>query len=186
MISQIFDKDIVKVLTIFAVSPGSKFLRKELKEKTRLNNINLDNAMNILLNSGLVKKEKRLISLDLENSKIVSGLIANEYKILKELPLNVYFSIIDIIFLLRKFKSIDVYLFGSYAKLIFKDMSDIDIAVVSDKIDTKEKKELNKLIEKLELRYGKKIEVHYFERNFYKNKKDPFVKDILKNSTRLI
>ena len=29
MIAQIFDKDILEVLTIFSISPGSKFLRKE-------------------------------------------------------------------------------------------------------------------------------------------------------------
>ena len=33
MILQIFNKDIMKVLTVFSLSPGSKFLRKEVKDK---------------------------------------------------------------------------------------------------------------------------------------------------------
>ena len=186
MIAQIFNRDILKLLTIFSISPGSKFLRKELKERMRLNNINLDNAINVLLSSNLIKKERRLLSLNLDNIKQIIRLISDEYKGLKELPLDVYFPIVDIIFFLSKLKYADVYLFGSYAKLIFKENSDIDIAVVSDKIDNEEKKELNRLIQKLESKYGKSIELHYFGRKFYKNKKDPIVKEILKNGERLI
>ena len=188
MITQIFSKDILKILTIFSLSPGSKFQRKELKEKTKLNNVNLDNGLNILLNSHLIKKERNFLSLNFrnENAKNIMNLISEEYRILKELPLEVYFSIIDIIYLLSKLKKLDIYLFGSYAKLIFRENSDIDIAIVSNKINLKEKKEFNKLIKKLESRYKKTIEVHYFKKNFYKNKKDLFVKDILKNGVKLI
>ena len=79
-----------------------------------------------------------------------------------------------------------VYLFGSYAKLVFKETSDIDIAIVSDKVAAGDKKVINGLIQKMESRYGKNIEMHYFGKNFYKNKKDPLVKDILKNGIKLI
>ena len=186
MIVQIFNKDILEVLTVFSISPGSKFLRKELKERTKLNNINLDNAINTLLNSNLIKREKRFLSLNLDNAKEIIKLASNEYKILRELPLDVYFSIVNIIFYLSKLKCIDAYLFGSYAKLVFKEISDIDIAIVSDKITNNEKKEIKNLTQKLEARYKKKIEIHYFEMNFYKNKKDPLVQEIIKNGLRLV
>lgn len=188
MIYQIFNKDLLKVLTIFSLSPGSKFYRNELKEKTELNNVNLDNAINVLLNSDLIKKEKTLLSLNFDNKNIreIINLVSDDFKKLKELPLKVYFSIIDAVYFLSKLKALDVYLFGSYAKLIFKENSDIDIAIVSDKINKKEKKEFNKLIRKTELKYKKEIEIHYFKKNFYKNKKDPLVKDILKNGVKLI
>lgn len=186
MIASIFNKDIFEVLTIFSISPGSKFTRKELKEKTLFNNVNLDKVINILINSNLIKKEKRLLYLDLDKAKSVIKLISDDYKELKELPLNVYFSIINIVFSLSRIKNVNAYLFGSYAKLIYKDKSDIDIAIVSDKIKNEEKKELEKLIRKLEKRYKKNIEIHYFTKNFYKNKKDPLVNDILKNGIRLM
>jgi len=32
----------------------------------------------------------------------------------------------------------------------------------------------------------KSIEIHYFKTNFYKNKKDPLVKDILRNGVKLL
>ena len=186
MIVQIFNKDILEILTIFSISPGSKFTRRELKERTKLNNANLDNAINILLNANMIRKEKRLLSLNFDNAKELIKLVSNEYRQLRELPLVVYFSIINLIFLVSKLKGIDVYLFGSYAKLIFKEKSDIDIAIVSDKITDIEKKELNNLIQKLEAKYGKKIEVHYFSMNFYKNKKDHLVQEIIRNGLKLI
>jgi len=186
MMLQIFNKDIVEVLTVFCLSPGSKFLRREIKEKTKLNNVNLDNALNILLNSRLIKKNKRYIFLNLEESKLVVSLLSSEYKQLKELPLNVYFSIIELLFYLSKWKKVSVYLFGSYAKLIFHEKSDIDLAIIYDKLITEQKKELNKLISKIEKKHSTKIEPHFFGKSFYKNKKDPLVKDILKNGVKLI
>lgn len=182
----IFNKDIFKVLTIFSISPGSRFLRNELKEKTNLNNVNIDKAINTLINSNLIKKEKTFLSLNLDDSKTIIKIISDNYKELKELPLNVYFSITNLIFFLSKLKKIDTYLFGSYSKLIYKEKSDIDIAIISDQIKSKEKKEIEKIIRKTEKMYKKNIEIHYFRTNFYKNKKDPLVKDILRNGTKLL
>ena len=76
MILQIFNKDILEVLTVFSISPGSRFLRKELKERTKLNNVNLDNALNILLNTNLIKKEKRFLLLNLESAKSIINLVS--------------------------------------------------------------------------------------------------------------
>ena len=41
-------------------------------------------------------------------------------------------------------------------------------------------------ISEIERVYRKTLEVHFFRENFHKNKKDPLVKDILKNGVRLI
>jgi predicted nucleotidyltransferase len=188
MITQLFDKDIMAVLTVFSLSPGSRFRRKELKEKTRLNNVSLDNALTLLLNSGLIKKEKRLLSLnfDKENTRQVIALVSQEYKNLRELPLDVYFSVTGLVSFLDKLKGFEVYLFGSYAKLVFKEGSDIDVAIVSGRMDSKTKAKIGKATSKLESRYKTSIEVHYFTKKFHKSKKDPLVKDILKNGIRLI
>ncbi|MBI3623112.1 nucleotidyltransferase domain-containing protein [Candidatus Pacearchaeota archaeon] len=186
MIAQILNKDILKILTVFSISPGSRFARNDLKEKTNLNNVNIDKAINTLINANLIKKEKKLLSLNLDKAKPIINLISDSYKELKELPLSVYFSITDLVFFLTRLKNIDTYLFGSYAKLIYRESSDIDIAIISDKIKNEEKKELGKILKKIEKTYKKNIEIHYFSTNFYKNKKDPLVKDILKNGVKLI
>jgi len=184
---QIFNKDILKLLTIFSVSPGSKFSRDELKKKTKMNNVLLDNALIFLLNSQTIQKEKRFfhLNLDNENVKKIVEIIFSDYKKLKSLPFEVYFSILDLVYPLSKYKNFRVYLFGSYSKLIFNDKSDIDIAIISD-LPEKTKRVFNKFIQKIEKVYGKEIELHYFSTNFEKQKSDPLVKEILKNGVQLI
>jgi predicted nucleotidyltransferase len=188
MLAPLFDKDILKILTVFSLSPGSRFLRKDVQEKTRLNNVSLDKGLSILLNSGLLKKEKRLLflSLDEENTKAIIKLVSEQHKSLKSIPLDAYFSIIELVFFLASLKGLEAYLFGSYAKLVFSDNSDIDIAIISDELSRREKKEINRRVEKTEPRYLKAIELHYFSSDFYRNKKDPLVKEILRNGVRLL
>ena len=181
-----FDDDISKILTIFSISKGSAFSRKDLKELTKFNNVNLDNAINTLINSKLLRKEKRLMRLNLDESKTVIEVVLGDYKNIRELPLDVYFSILDLVYYLRNLKGTNVHLFGSYAKLVYKEKSDIDILVISDKISTTIKKEIEIIVKKVYSRYSKKIEMHYFGNNFYKNAKDPFVLDVLKNGIKLI
>lgn len=105
------------------------------------------------------------------------------------MPFDVYLLLIDFVDYLSQIKNIELYLFGSYSKLVYHEKSDVDMAIISPKaID---KSLIYKLIQKLERTYGKKVEIHEFERSsFYKNKKenkkDPLVKDILRNGIRLI
>lgn len=184
MITTILNRDVAEVLTVFSISPGSRFLRIDLQERTKQNNANLDKALNILLNSGIIKKEKKLLSLDMEKGKEISSLVIKDYKNLKELPLDVYFSITNLLHSLARIKGIEVYLFGSYSKLVYNEKSDIDIALITDSL--KDRKTISKMTGKIESRYGKPIEIHSFGKSFHKNKKDPLVKDILRNGIRLI
>lgn len=186
MINLIFNRDEFKILTIFSISPGSRFRRNEIKEKTRLNNVPLDVALLKLIRSSIIKKEKNFYSINFENeySKLIIEIILKEYRLLKEIPLDIYFLIIDLISESELLKKTEIYLFGSYSKLVYKDTSDIDLAVLTSKdID---KKIADKIIQKLEKKYKKNIELHFFEKSeFYKNKKDPLVKDIIKNGIKL-
>ncbi|MBD3248739.1 hypothetical protein GF336_01720 [Candidatus Woesearchaeota archaeon] len=187
MINPLFDQEIYKILTLFSLSPGSRLRRNDIKEKTRLNNIPLDNSMLRLISSQVILKEKNLYSLNLAKKQIkqLIKIIKKDYIYLKELPIDVYYSLIDIIDILCLEKNIKVFLFGSYAKLIYSRKSDVDIAVIHNP-DLK-KTGLNKKIKKIEKRYGKNIELHFFEKKgFYKNKKDPLVKGILKDGVKLI
>ncbi|MBU2634475.1 MAG: nucleotidyltransferase domain-containing protein [Nanoarchaeota archaeon] len=186
MIHVIFDKNVVKILTLISLSPGSRFRRNEIKEKTKINNIPLDNALLKLIKSKVLKKENNFYSLNFGNeiSNQILKIISNYYVYLKKIPLNIYFLSLDIISELKLFKNCELYLFGSYSKLIYKDTSDVDFAVLITK--NFKKNILNKLIRKLENKYQKHIELHFFEKNkFYRNKRDPLVKDIIKNGIKL-
>ncbi len=181
MISCLFEKDIFKVLSLFGISPGSRFKRNEIKEKTLLYNVNLDKALNKLVNIDLLKKDKNYYQINFENDikdKILN-LVIKEYKRLREIPFKVYLLVIDLMGGISKNKKIEVYLFGSYAKLIYKENSDVDIAIIGKKLN-------EKFLNKLEDKYKLKIEIHYFNKNeFYKNKKDPLIKEIIKNGIKV-
>ncbi len=187
MISQIFDDNVFKVIALFALSPGSRFRRKEIQEKTKLNNVPLDKALSKLMSTGILKKENGLYSINHEDrsSGQIITLASLQHKELKNLPLNVYLLLVDLVSEFSVFKNIELWLFGSYSKLVYTEKSDIDMAILGkNEID---KKETRKILRKLEKQHGKEIEEHFFDKNtFYKNKKDPLVKEILQNGIRLI
>ncbi|HIH31443.1 TPA: nucleotidyltransferase domain-containing protein [Candidatus Woesearchaeota archaeon] len=185
MIIPLFDLGLVKVLTVFSLAPGSRFSRDDIQKHTKMNNVMLDNALTMLINMKLLLKEKRMIMFNQEFIQILK-LISDDHSKLKKIPLDAYFSILELQSYLVKIKSAETYLFGSYAKLIYKNDSDIDIAVISDKITSKEKKRISSIVQKMHQRYLKDVQVHYFTKDFYKNKKDPLVVDILKNGIKMI
>jgi len=187
MISLLMDADAFKVMTLFGISPGSRFNRKEIKEKTRLNNIPLDRALKAALASGVLERDGNYYSLNQEDekSKELASLVSWQYKSMKSLPLDVYFLLTDFMGAASLERGIELYLFGSYSKLVYSKKSDVDIAVLCTK--TTDKAALKKVVRKLEARYGKNIELHFFDKqSFHKSHKDPLVKDILKNGLRLI
>ncbi len=184
--SLIFDSACFKIITLFSLSPGSRFRRKEIKEKTRLNNMPLDSGLLKMMSAEVLKKDDSLYSLNLENesTKAIVSLASHNFKKMKELPLDVYFFLTDLMVHISP-KNTEIYLFGSYAKLVYSDKSDVDIAFLFSK--PPDKKSIEKAVRKLEKTYKKAVEMHYFDKKaFYKNRKDPLVKDILRNGIRLI
>ena len=164
MISFIFMPDCFKILTLFSLSPGSSWSRKDIQDKVNLYNVPLDKALAQLINTGILQKKKKYYSLqwEFEYTKLIIGLCQGQFKQLRELPLSVYNILIDFLYSLSSFKNIEVFLFGSYSKLIYKENSDIDIALICrHKID---QGKIRKSVSHLEKAYGKKIDVHYFEK----------------------
>jgi predicted nucleotidyltransferase len=183
MIINLLDANVAKVLVVFSLAPGAKFRRKELKERTKLNNVNLDKALIALQNSKVLLKENSYFKLNLnEKTKALVELIQKEYKELNEIPLNVFFSILDLINKATVLKDVEVYLFGSYAKLTFKEGSDIDLAIISE--ETLEF--LEKYALKIEKKYKTKIQLHFFGKDFEKHKEDPLVREIIRNGIKLL
>ncbi len=187
MINLIFTSDCYKILILFSLSPGSRFNRKEIKEKTRLNNVPLDKALSQIIASGVAKREKNYYYLNIadRSAKELLEICRYQYQQLRELPLAVFYLLTDLVDSLLLLKGNEVWLFGSYAKLVYKENSDVDIAVLYSQEIHKES--INKNVAKLEKVYNKKIEMHYFEKTrFYKNRKDLLVKGILRDGVRLI
>ena len=186
MISQAFSLNAYKVLSLFSLSPGSRFGRKEIKEKTLLNNRPLDVTLARLVNSGFLIRERRLYSLNFGNddAKRLVDVLGKEYRRMREIPFGIYMIVLDMEHAVSAYPGTEAWLFGSYAKLVYREGSDIDMAVLTRE---KYRKEIQRAASRIEKSYGKNIELHFLEKNgFYSNKKDPLVKDILKNGIRIV
>lgn len=187
MISNLFEKDTIKILSFFLISPGSRHTRKELKEKIGMNNIPLDNALKKLLVLKILKKEKNLINLNLESEeqKKITELIKDEYNKFS-LPHKIFNILLEVSNKLCKIKEIkEVILFGSYSKLIYNVDSDIDLAIITKEKSMNFEKEAEKAISKIEKRGKRKIELHFFSQKDLKHKEDPLIKDIIRNGKKV-
>ena len=191
MISNIFNKDAVKILSYLLISPGSKYTRNEIKEKTKMNNIPLDKTLTKLIILKILKKEKNLLMLNLgqEEAKEIIIKIKEDFKKLN-LPHNIFSTTLDISDKLAELKYIrKAILFGSYAKLIYSDNSDIDIAIILD-VKVKNLNKLKKIIEKdinkISKKNKKEIELHFFNESDLKHKEDALIKDILRNGKDIL
>ena len=188
MMINLIDRNFSRIILFFAISPGSRYSRKEIKEKTSMNNVPLDISLGKLLNLRIINEKNRLYFLNLEN-QIVNQILEEKEKF-SNLPLNIQFILIEFIEMILKFKPIkDIVLFGSYTKLIFSDKSDIDIAVIfADKIKNRERieKKISALSQKISKKYKKSVQEHFFVESDLKHKEDPLIKDILKNGRSLI
>lgn len=187
MITDILERNSAKIITLFSISPGSKFTRNEIKEKTMLNNLPLDNALAALLKNKILVKEKRLLSINFESrmSMILLEAVRKEHLRFKEIPLKIFYLLDDASESFSKVNGIEnIYLFGSYAKLIYTEKSDIDIAILLKKDDGELIKRIKDEIRKLEKKYGKVIQEHFFEKKDLKEN-DPIIKEIKKNGIQL-
>jgi len=187
VIGLIFDKDSFKILSLFSASSEPGFNRSQIKEKTVMNNVPLDNALAKLVMSKLLTKENNVYRINTENknTRRILKVVSKQHKDLNNLPLNIYFSLIDLVDYLASMKKIDVYLFGFYAGSDKGENSNIDIALLAPKKTTL--KYLSKITGKVEKNYGKTIKIHDFIKDdFYKNKSDPVIKEILQNGIRLM
>jgi predicted nucleotidyltransferase len=169
------------------MSPGSRLNRKEIKDRTKLNNVPLDKALAKLISSNMLVRERNYYSVNFNEaiSQDLMKICKLQHTKLKEIPFDVYLLLVDLVSDMSSQKGIEAFLFGSYSKLVYKKDSDVDIAILT--VKRLDKKRIEKLAEKLEKIYKKNIEIQYFDKKeFYKNKKDPLIKSILKDGTKLI
>ena len=158
-----------------------------MQEKVRLNNVPLDTTLLRLINSGVLKRERNYYSVNFENdySKKILDICSKQFKQMKELPLNVYYMLMDLAEYFSATKRNELILFGSFSKLTYSAKSDVDIALLYG--DSPDKRKISILISKFKKIYNKNIEIHYFDKKtFYKNKKDPLVKSILKDGVKIV
>ena len=192
MKTNLLDKNLAKILAFFLISPGSRYNRKEIKEKTKMNNIPLDNTLQKLITLKLLEQNKSLYNLNLkiEKNKEIFDTISDEYKYFN-VPYSIFNILLETSEKLSKIKNINsAILFGSFAKLIHTNKSDIDIAIIlNNKIKNKNKTEkaIKKELTKIEKKNNKQIEPHFFtQKDLNAGRSDPLIKDILRNGKEIL
>lgn len=85
----------------------------------------------------------------------------------------------------RNFSVSSVYLFGSYAKNKANKWSDIDVAVISDKLRRNYEKNRSFLY-RMRLEVDDRLEPHGFTKKDFKNDADPLAYEIRKTGIRVI
>lgn len=184
MIINLINKNSARIILLFSTSPGRRYLRKEIQEKTEINNVPLDSSLAELLSFKMILKKGKIYSLNIENEII--KLILEELKETAYIPLKIKFLLNDFVFYASKVKEIEsMMLFGSYAKLIFSEKSDIDIAVISE-IEKKSQNKILSIADRLSKEYKKELHINFFSKPDLKHKKDALIKDILRNGRRIL
>lgn len=160
MISNILtNKSIWRILILYSYGQGSGYSWSDLKEHTKLHIVSLKNALELLIVHNILKKNKRIYKLNLENQEVqdLMNLINNEKSRLNlpsfDLYLKLNFFLDEIQISKNRNKIKEIYLFGSHAKKKASINSDIDIAIISDDLNLNFTKEIIKLEESLKVEF---------------------------------
>jgi len=181
-------KSNIKILYLFSEVPGKSLTRKEIQKLTKLANNPLNNSLGFLVRSKILIKEKRFYRLNFENKEVsqIIELFGKEKKKLRNLSFDVWLILFELIAkLIEKIEIKNIYLFGSYAKLISHSKSDIDIAIILKKRIIKIDVIIERIASKIEDKFNKKIQIHIFEEKEF-NKKGKLVRDILRDGIKII
>lgn len=184
MISNILSyKSNVKIIKLFFQAPGKGLSRKSIKEFARLSNIATDNSLSRLVKEGILIREKRIFRLNLssEKTKSILNILKKEQELLREISYSIWLILFDFnSAITEKTEFEKMILFGSHAKHIASATSDIDIALITKKKDTKQEFKAEEIADELEKKYKKKIQLHYLTTEEFETGKLELVKEINK------
>lgn len=186
-----------RILFVLSEAPGKAVSRKEIQKLTKIGNKMLTKFLLVLekFNLILVNKIGKTHYYKLNLSNAFAEQILELIKLEKLKLNNPNFIILNV---LREFvyelTNLDlnnlkkIILFGSYAKRTYHKESDIDLAIILNKKNTDEELLITNIISKLNKRFGKEIQPHYYtEKEFEKlRKKNILIKEIIKDGIELM
>ena len=174
----------VKILKLFSLAPGKALSRNQVKELAKLPNVSLDLAIQRLVKEGIITTEKRMLRLNLSNEKTarILEILKAESASLREIPYKIWLVLFDFSSSIEKTHFLKAFLFGSWAKHIAREDSDIDIALISNEKNTKEEMLAEKIAENLENKYKRKIQLHFFDKLRWEKAKSSLIKEIKRDA----
>lgn len=174
-----------RILLLMAESPGGRITRPEIRRLTCLGNEAITESLDDLIAHGIIiikKNGKTTYGLDLTDdfTKQILVLCEMERKKTNNLPYSyslVLREYVRMIFSIRSPKRI--LLFGSVAKRVFRENSDIDVAIVfDDELPTQARLDMEEIADKLKKRFGKEVQQHIFTLKEFEKSKDKLVSEI--------
>lgn len=187
-------KAVWRIFSVLAQAPGQGITKEEIRKITKLGGNSLFKSMNVLLQNNLIlfsKFGKRsYYKLNLNNNYIkqvieiinlekqdVNNLNPKILIILREYARQI-FSLIDLS---------EMYVFGSIVKNSYKEDSDVDVAIITEKhISTKERIEIEKIEEKINNRFDREVQSHFFTKEEFAKSKISLVEQIHRDGIKLI
>lgn len=184
-----------KILLVLSEAPGKAVSRKEIRALTKSGNkvlakfLELMEKFNIITSNKIGKTYYYKINLSNPFIEPILNLIKLEKKELN----NPDFVILNI---LREFvyeltninlRSLNkVILFGSYAKRTHTNNSDIDVAVILNEKNRNDELLITESINKLNNRFKKEIQPHYYTTKEFKENKSKLMDEITKDGIILM
>jgi len=183
-----------RILVLMSESPGMRLGRPEIKRLTHLGNNAVTESLKDLIVHGILTgkkdRKKTTYGLDLTNetAKLILDLCVAERRRLNNLPyqyslvLREYVRMVLSLCLPKR-----IILFGSVAKRVYRDDSDIDVAVILEKeLPAQTRLDMEDIAAKLNKRFSREIQQHFFTTDEFEKSEDRLVAEIRKDGIELL
>jgi len=186
-------KAVWRILAVLAESPGQGVTKEEIRKVTKLGGNSLFKPIQLLMKTEILNckrfGKRRYYSINLENkyAQQIAEMIRLERKDMNNMGQAIVTLLREC---LRKILDLieveSVYVFGSVVKSSYDEKSDVDIAIVIEKsLSTKAKINLEKETEKLEERFGREIQIHFFTKEEF-DKGGKLVGEVQRDGVKLL
>ncbi|MFZ3077993.1 MAG: nucleotidyltransferase domain-containing protein [Candidatus Aenigmatarchaeota archaeon] len=187
-------KAVWRVLSVLAEAPGQGITKEEIKKTTKLGGNSIFESIKILLKSDMVASgkagKKTFYRMNMSNkySRLVSEIIQNERRDLNNMNLKIVTILRE--YVRQIYDSMDiaaVYVFGSMVKNSYREDSDIDIAIITEKdISAKDRIALEKIGEGIEKRFGREMQPHFFTEKEFRKSEGGIAEQVKRDGITLI
>lgn len=185
-------KAIWRMLIILAEAPGQGITKEEIKKITKLGGNSLFKSLRILTKNNIVnikkfgKRTYYNLNLTNEYSKQIIEIINLERKQMNNMNQKILVILREYLRKIINLIDVDnVYVFGSIVKNSYNEKSDIDIAIITETLSTKQKINLEKINEEIEKRFGREIQIHSFKKEEF-NTKNKLAEQVQRDGIKLI
>ncbi len=187
-------KAVWRILSVLAEAPGQGITKEEIKKITKLGGNSLFRSVEVLLRNDMIVYEKAgkktYYRMNMANkySRFASEIISNERRDLNNMNLKIVTILRE--YVRQAMDSVEIkamYVFGSIVKGSYREDSDVDIAIISEnELSAKERILLEKIGEKIERRFSREIQAHFFTEKEFKKSEGGVVEQIKRDGIRLI